>query len=82
MAPEQNTGNMESDTSRSEQVVRDFKKRKLSISALHKIQATIQGFENARATDARIAWIGVVTILTILVFAAYFFLGTNSTTIS
>ena len=82
MAPEQNTGNMESDTSRSEQVVGDFKKRKLSISALHKIQATIQGFENARAADARIAWTGVVAILIIVAFVAYFFLSINSTTLS
>lgn len=72
---------METDNTRSEQVVGDFKKRKLAASALRKIHSLIQGFEQDRADDARLARIGMVVLLVLLGVVAYFFLGTESVTL-
>ena len=73
---------MAADTSRSEQVVEDFKKRKLAINALRRIQSLILGFEKDRQTDARIARIGLVAMLVVIALATYYFLTANSITIS
>jgi len=73
---------MDSEPSRSEQVVEHYKKHKLVISALRKIQSLILGFEKDREIDARIASIGLVLILMLVAIVAYFFLSTDSITIA
>jgi len=73
---------MDSEPSRSEQVVEHYKKHKLVISALRKIQSLILGFEKDREIDARIASIGLVLILMLVAIVVYFFLSTDSITIA
>ena len=73
---------MAGDTTRSEQVIEDFKKRKLAASALRKIHAIINGFEKQREADARIARVGIVCLLILLGLALYFFLGGERITLS
>jgi len=73
---------MAADISRSEQVVEDFKKRKLTISALRRIQNLILGFEKDRQDDARIARIGLGVLLVVIALAAYYFLTADSIIIS
>ena len=73
---------MDSEPSRSEQVVEHYKKHKLVISALRKIQSLILGYEEDREIDARIASIGLVLILMLVAIVVYFFLSTDSITIA
>ena len=73
---------MSIDSSRSEQVVESYKKRKLAISALQKIQDIIRGFDDDRATDARLARVGLVILVVVVALAAYFYLSMDSITIS
>jgi hypothetical protein len=54
---------MSHDTSRSEQVIEDYKKHKLAGSALRRIHELIRGFEEDRAFDLRLAQFGMVIIL-------------------
>lgn len=60
---------------RSEQVVDDYRKRKLAVSAFARIRGIIHGFEQERVADRRMARIGIAIILLILAIAAYLFLG-------
>ena len=76
------TGNMAAPTSRSEQVVDHFKKHKLAISTMRRIQALILGFEKDRQADARIARIGLVAVILAVTIALYYFLGMDSITLS
>ena len=73
---------MGSDTSRSEQVVEDYKKRKLAISAMRRIHDLIHSFEKDRAADLRLARIGIVLLLAVLAVAAFYFFNTDSVTLS
>ena len=73
---------MAADTPRSEQVVEDFKKRKLAISALRRIQSLILGFEKDRQADVRIARVGLAALLVVVALATYYFLNADSITIS
>ena len=73
---------MPTESSHSEQVVEDYKKRKLAFSTFRKIQNIIRGFENDRATDARMARIGFVMIVVIVVVAAYYYFSMSSVTLS
>ena len=73
---------MSIDSSRSEQVVESYKKRKLAISALRKIQDIIRGFDEDRAFDARMARIGLVIVVVVVAAVAYFYLSMDSVTIS
>ncbi len=73
---------MTADTDRSEAVVEDYKKHKLARSALRRIHEMIHGFEQDRATDLRIARIGITIIIVLLGVAAYFFFGGDSQTLS
>lgn len=73
---------MTPDTSRSEQVVEAFKKRKLARSALCRIQDLIHGFEQDRVADRRLARIGLVIIFGLIALAAYLFLRSESVTVS
>lgn len=72
---------MESDSSRSKQVIDHFIKRKLAFNALQKIQALIQGWEKDREIDTRIALIGVAAILLIMVTAVLYYLSSDRVTI-
>ena len=72
---------MSTDSSRSEQVVDDYKKRKVAASALRRIQELILGFEADRAADRRLARFGVVIILAIIGVAAYFMLSADRLTL-
>jgi hypothetical protein len=73
---------MAADTPRSEQVVENFKKHKLAISAFRRIQSLILGFDKDRQADARIARVGLGVLLVVIALAAYFFLSADSITIS
>ncbi len=73
---------MEPDTSRSKQVVEDYKKRKIAVSALRRIQEVVHGFEQDRQIDRRLARVGIALIVILLVAAAFFFLGTSTVTIT
>jgi hypothetical protein len=72
---------MAADISRSEQVVEDFKKRKLTISALRRIQNLILGFEKDRQADTRIARVGLAVLLVVVALATFYFLSADSITI-
>lgn len=69
---------MTAEPSRSEQVVEDYKKRKLARSALRHIHSLIHGFEQDRAVDRRLAWIGVAIIVIVLATGSYFLLAAES----
>ena len=56
--------------SRSEQVVTAYKRHKLTVSALHHIRRMLEGFERERATDRRLALLGIGAILFLLAAAA------------
>jgi hypothetical protein len=73
---------MPTGSSRSDEVITDFKQHKLAISALRRIQELINGFEKDHAFDLRLARIGVIVLLALLGVAAYVFLGGNSLTLS
>ncbi len=72
---------MLNDTPRSEEVIEDYKKHKLAASALRRIQLLIQGFEQDRAANLRLAGIGLALILVIAGISAYFLLSTDSVTL-
>lgn len=74
-----NMGN--ADPSRSEEVVEHYKRRKLALSALRKIQAVLLGFEKDRAFDLRIAAVGVVVILLIVGIASFSFVSIDTVTL-
>ena len=73
---------MESDTTRSDQVIEDYKKRKLAASALRRIHELIHGFEKGRTEDRRLAWVGVLAIAGILLLAAIVFFNRYSINLS
>jgi hypothetical protein len=66
---------MSADTSRSEQVVEDYKKHKLAGCALHRINDLIRGFEAERAIDLRLAQFGSILVLALIGVSAYFLLN-------
>jgi len=66
---------------RSEAVVEAFKQRKLTLSAMRRIHALIQSFEQERATDKRLAGAGLLVILLLLGVSLYFFMSGNSVTL-
>ena len=72
---------MATDPERSEAVIEEYKKRKLATSALHRIRALLHGFEQDRASDMRLALIGIIIIL-LLGVAAWFFLGSETVVVS
>jgi hypothetical protein len=72
---------MSADTSRSEQVVENYKKHKLASSALRRIHDLIRGFEEGRALDLRLAQFGLIIILTLIGTSIYFLLGADKLTL-
>ena len=72
---------MSSTPTRSEAVVTSFKQRKLAISAMHRIRELIRSFEQERATDRRLAQLGLVVILLLIGVSLYFFMSGDSFTL-
>jgi hypothetical protein len=75
------TGSMSADTSRSEQVIEDYKRHKLARSALRHIEEIVRGFEEGRALDLRLAQSGLVVILALIAGSVYFLLNADSLTL-
>ena len=73
---------MATDDSRSEQVIKAYKRHKLAISALHHVRRMLWGFEQERAVDRRLALVGVFVILLTLAIAAWLWLGGESVVVS
>lgn len=69
-------------SSRSEEVIADFRQHKLAISALYRIQELIDGFEKDRAFDSRIAKIGIIAMLVLLAVSAFSLFGGGSLILS
>jgi len=72
---------MSTTPTRSEEVVEGYKQRKLALSAMRRIHALIQSFEQERATDKRLAGAGLLAILLLLGVSLYFFMSGNSVTL-
>lgn len=68
---------MTPDSERSEQVIESYKRRKLAASAIRRIHEIIQGFEQDRIADWRMARIGAMIILALLAIAAFLFFGSR-----
>ena len=62
-------------TSRSDQVIEDYKKHKLAASAMHRVQALIRSFENERLTDRRLARFGLPGMLLLIGVSTYILLS-------
>ena len=71
---------MAAEPTRSEEVISDFKQRKLVRSALRRIQELILGFEEDRAFDRQLARIGVIAVV-LLVAVSLYFLSSDSSII-
>jgi hypothetical protein len=63
---------MASEPTRSEQVVAGYKQRKLGQRALRRIHELIQGFEEERAFDWRMARIGLLVMVVLVSVSLYF----------
>lgn len=57
---------MPTSRTRSEEVITDYKQRKLTQSALCRIQDLMQQFEDERAFDRRAAVLGVIALLVLV----------------
>jgi hypothetical protein len=76
-----NTGDMAAEPTRSEEVISDFKQRKLARSALRRIQELIQGFEKDHAFDRQLALIGVIAVVLLVAVSLYFLFSGDSITL-
>ena len=72
---------MASEPTRSEEVIADFKQRKLARSALRRIQELILGFEEDRAFDRQLARIGAIAVVLLVTVSFYFLFNGNSITL-
>ena len=72
---------MSSDTTRSEEVISDFKKRRLAQSSLHRIQELIHEFDEEHAFDHRLARVGIVIVVLLVSVAFYFLFSGDSITL-
>jgi len=63
---------MSHEPTRSEQVVAGYKQRKLGLSALRRIHELIQGFEEERAFDWRMARTGLLVTVVLVSVSLYF----------
>ncbi|MCG6890462.1 MAG: hypothetical protein LJE92_12825 [Gammaproteobacteria bacterium] len=70
-----------SEPSRSEQVIGEFKQRKLARSALCRIQELINEFEEGRAFDRYLARIGVIVVLLLVTVSLYLLFSGDSITL-
>ena len=69
---------MSTTPTRSEAVVEGYKQRKLALSAMRRIHELIQSFEQERATDKRLAGVGLLAIFLLIGVSLYFFLSGDS----
>jgi ACT domain-containing protein len=69
---------MTPNVSRSEEVVEDYKKRKLARSAYTKIRDTIEEWDTSRKIDHKLAILGMGAMLIIVVVAVIYFSGFQS----
>ncbi|MDH3221201.1 MAG: hypothetical protein OEO19_16855 [Gammaproteobacteria bacterium] len=72
---------MESDSTRSAQVVEAFKRHKIAASALRGMRELVHGFEQDRAAEARLARIGVALVLIVLATAAWLYFSSDRITL-
>jgi hypothetical protein len=72
------TGAMSSRSSRSEEVVEDYKRHKLSRSALLHIRDLLHAFEQERVFDQKLALAGLVIIVLLISISLYWFLSSDS----
>jgi hypothetical protein len=72
---------MAAEPTRSEEVISDFKQRKLARSALRRIQELILGFEEDRAFDRQLARIGVIAVVLLVAVSLYFLFSGSSITL-
>ena len=72
---------MAAEPTRSEEVISDFKQRKLARSALRRIQELIQGFEKDHAFDRQLALIGVIAVVLLVAVSLYFLFSGDSITL-
>lgn len=75
------TVSMSVDTSKSEQVVKDYMRHKLVISALRHIHELIREFEKGRALDLRLAQFGLIMILALIAGSICYLLGVDRMTL-
>lgn len=68
---------MSADTSRSAQVIEDYKRHKLASCALRRINDLIRGFEAERTIDRRLAQLGLILVLALIAASAYFLMNTD-----
>ena len=66
---------MSADTSRSAQVIEDYKKHKLAGCALHRINDLIRGFEEEREIDLHLARFGSILMLALIGVSVCFLLN-------
>jgi hypothetical protein len=66
---------MSADTSRSVQVIEDYKRHKLAGCALHRINDLIRGLEAERAINLRLAQFGSILVLALIGVSACFLLN-------
>lgn len=69
------------DSTRSEQVVEAYKRRKLAVSALRGMRELVHGCERDRSVDARLARIGVALVLVVLATAAWLYFSGDRITL-
>jgi len=75
------TGDMVAEPTRSEEVISEFKQRKLARSAFRRIQELILGFEEGRTFDRRLARIGVIAVVLLVAVSLYFLFSGDSITL-
>jgi hypothetical protein len=73
---------MSTEPGRSEQVIADFKQRRLARSAFHRIRDLLREFEEERAFDRRAAGFGVIAVVLLVDAALLLLLSGNSLTIN
>jgi uncharacterized membrane protein YbaN (DUF454 family) len=69
---------MSAQPSRSEAVVEDYKKHKLKRSALCHIRNLLHSFEQERAFDRKLAWVGLIVIVVLVSISWYWFSSTDT----
>jgi len=69
---------MSTPPTRSEQVVADFKQRRLALTALRRIQDKLREFEQERAFDRRAACWGAIPVVLLVAVSLYLLFSGNS----
>ena len=73
---------MSQEETRSQQVIEAYKRHKLALGALRRMQRIVRGFESDRQTDRRFARIGLGLILLLLLLALLLFVGGERVSLS